>query len=78
MSIWLPGNYRVAFSLDSVVETHVAQAAAEAYVAKTGKSLYVPGLGVIEPEPEPGPEPEPEPDPEAGAETVETKPRAKS
>lgn len=64
MSIYLPNVYRAAFSLDSVVDEDVAQAAAEAYVARTGETIYVPGLGEIAPA---ASEPEPEPEPEAVA-----------
>lgn len=54
MSIYLPNVYRTAFSLDSVVDESVAQTAAEAYVARTGETIYVPGLGEIAPSaPEP-------------------------
>ena len=64
MSIYLPNVYRAAFSLDSVVDEDVAQAAAEAYVARTGETIYVPGLGEIAPA---ASEPEPETEPEAVA-----------
>ena len=48
MSVYLPNVYRTAFGgLDSVVDDAVAKKAAEAYVAKTGKSVYIPGLGTI-------------------------------
>ena len=47
MSVYLPNVYRTAFGLDSVVDEAVAKKAAEAYVAKTGKSVYIPGLGTI-------------------------------
>ena len=47
MSVYLPNNYRLAFNCDSVVPESVAKKKAEAYAAKTGKSVYIPGLGVI-------------------------------
>lgn len=59
MSVYLPNNYRLAFGCDSVVPESVARAKAEAYAAKIGKTIYVPGLGEIggtAPEPEPTPD----------------------
>ena len=61
MSVYLPNGYRLAFNCDSVVPVSVAKAKAEAYAKKTGKAVYIPGLGVIggtDPEPEPEPEPD--------------------
>ena len=47
MSVYLPNGYRLAFNCDSVVPESVAKKKAEAYAAKTGKPVYIPGLGVI-------------------------------
>ena len=47
MSVYLPNVYRLAFNCDSVVPESVAKAKAEAYAKRTGKSVYIPGLGVI-------------------------------
>ena len=47
MSVYLPNGYRLAFGCDSVVPESVAKAKAEAYAKKTGKSIYIPGLGVF-------------------------------
>ena len=47
MSVYLPNGYRLAFNCDSVVPESVAKAKAEAYAAKTGKPVYIPGLGVF-------------------------------
>lgn len=65
MSVYLPNNYRLAFGCDSVVPESVAKAKAEAYAKKTGKSVYIPGLGIIG-----GTPPAPEPDPTIGNLTV--------
>ena len=63
MSVYLPNNYRLAFNCDSVVPESVAKAKAEAYAKKTGKSVYIPGLGIIGGTP-------PAPDPTIGTLTV--------
>lgn len=55
MSVYLPNGYRLAFNCDSVVPESVARAKAEAYVKKTGKPVYIPGLGVIGGSPAPDP-----------------------
>lgn len=52
MSVYLPNVYRLAFGCDSVVPESVAKAKAEAYAAKTGKPVYIPGLGQISPTPD--------------------------
>jgi len=49
MSVYLPNGYRLAFNCDSVIPESVAKKKAEAYVAKTGKTIYVPGLGQFSP-----------------------------
>ena len=54
-SVYLSNNYRLAFNCDSVVPAHVAEAKAEAFAQRTGKSIYVPGLGNF-PRSGPGPE----------------------
>ena len=48
-SIYLPNNYRAAFHCESVVPAHVAQTKAQAYVDRTKKTIYVPGLGNFSP-----------------------------
>ena len=55
MSVYLPNNYRLAFGCDSVVPEAVAKKKAEAYAARTGKTIYVPGLGEIGGSPAPDP-----------------------
>ena len=53
-SVYLPNGYRLAFNCDSVVPAHVAERKAQAYVERTGKTIYVPGLGNFSPaQPEP-------------------------
>ena len=44
-SVYLSNNYRLAFNCDSVVPAVLAEAKAEAFAQRTGKSFYVPGLG---------------------------------
>lgn len=63
MSVYLPNGYRLAFNCDSVVPESVAKKKAEAYAAKTGKPVYIPGLGVFGGGP-------PAPDPTIGDLTV--------
>ena len=63
MSVYLPNGYRLAFNCDSVVPESVAKAKAEAYAKKTGKPVYIPGLGVFGGDP-------PAPDPTIGNLTV--------
>ena len=56
-SVYLSNNYRLAFNCDSVVPAHVAETKAKAYAKRTGKTVYVPGLGQVtgsDPEPDPG------------------------
>jgi hypothetical protein len=48
-SIYLPNNYRAALGCESVVPAHVAETKAKAYVERTGKTIYVPGLGNFSP-----------------------------
>ena len=62
-SVYLSNNYRLAFNCDSVVPAHVAETKAQAYAKRTGKTIYVPGLGQFTGS---TPEPEPEPDPDGG------------
>lgn len=56
-SIYLPNNYRAALGCESVVPAHIAETKAKAYVERTGKTIYVPGLGNFSPA---APKPEPE------------------
>ena len=65
MSIYLPNGYRLAFNCDSVVSESVAREKAEAYVAKTGETIYVPGLGQFSPSGGDGGDPDPDPGPDA-------------
>ena len=51
MSIYLPNVTRLELGLDSVVDKGVVEDAALAYVLKTGKAIYIPGLGQISPAP---------------------------
>ena len=53
MSVYLPNVYRLAFNCDSVVPESVAKAKATAYCDRTGKTIYVPGLGEVSPTPAP-------------------------
>lgn len=46
-SVYLPNGYRLAFNCDSVVPASVATKKAQAYVERTGKTIYVPGLGTF-------------------------------
>ena len=48
-SIYLWNAYQLAFNCDSVVPAHVAETKAQAYVERTGKTIYVPGLGNFSP-----------------------------
>ncbi len=57
-SVYLPTGYRLAFNCDSVVPASVATKKAQAYVERTGKTIYVPGLGTFSSTP-----PEPPADP---------------
>ena len=57
-SVYLPNGYRLAFNCDSVVPASVATKKAQAYVERTGKTIYVPGLGTFSSTP-----PEPPADP---------------
>jgi len=61
-SIYLPNNYRAALGCESVVPAHVAETKAKAYVERTGKTIYVPGLGNFSPA-EPNTESDKEPAP---------------
>ena len=46
-SIYLSNNLRLALGLNSVEPAHRALKKAEAYAARTGKVVYIPGLGEI-------------------------------
>ena len=67
-SVYLPNNYRLAFNCDSVVPAHVAETKAKAYAKRTGKTIYVPGLGQIT-----GSTPEPDPDTDGAGKTKRSK-----
>jgi len=58
-SVYLPNGYRLAFNCDSVVPAHVAEKKATAYAERTGKSIYVPGLGTFPRSTPPAPESDP-------------------
>ena len=58
-SVYLSNGYRLAFNCDSVVPAHVAKKKAEAYALRTGKTIYVEGLGTF---PQSAPEPDPQPE----------------
>lgn len=51
MSVYLPNVTRLELGLDSVADKSVVEAAAMAYVLRTGKAIYIPGLGQISPAP---------------------------
>ena len=57
-SVYLSNGYRLAFNCDSVVPASVATKKAQAYVERTGKTIYVPGLGTFSSTP-PAPESDP-------------------
>ena len=52
-SVYLPNGYRLAFNCDSVVPASVATKKAQAYAERTGKTIYVPGLGTFSSTPKP-------------------------
>ena len=62
-SVYLPNNYQIAFSCESVVPAKVAIAKASAYAKRRKRNIYVPGIGhfdedgnQVDPTP-PGPDP---------------------
>lgn len=62
MSIYLPNGYRIAWNCNSVVDEEVAKELAQNWADKTGRTFYVPDLGMfgpagepIDPDPDPGP-----------------------
>ena len=44
-SVYLPNNYQIAFSCESVVPAKVAIAKASAYAKRRKRNIYVPGIG---------------------------------
>lgn len=60
MSVYLPNGYRIAWNCNSVVDVEVAKELAQNWADKTGRSFYVPDLGMFGPagdpiDPDPGP-----------------------
>ena len=60
-SVYLPNNYQIAFSCESVVPAKVAIAKASAYAKRRKRNIYVPGIGHFD---EDGNQVDPTPDPE--------------
>ena len=52
-SIYLTNNQRIALQCDSVVPKSVAETKAQAYADRTGKSIYIDGIGETGPTPAP-------------------------
>lgn len=50
-SIYLTNNQRIALQCDSVVPKSVAETKAQAYADRTGKSIYIDGIGETAPTP---------------------------
>ena len=57
-SIYLTNNQRIALGCDSVVPKSVAADKAQAYADRTGKNIYIDGIGEVGPTPEEPDEPE--------------------
>ena len=66
-SVYLTNNQRLAFGCDSVVPMKVAVAKAKAWSDRTGKSVYIDGIGHIGDDPH---IPDPDPDPFIGEVTA--------
>ena len=52
-SIYLTNNQRIALQCDSVVPKSVAETKAQAYADRTGKTIYIDGIGATGPTPAP-------------------------
>ena len=50
-SIYLTNNQRIALQCDSVVPKSVAETKAQAYADRTGKNIYIDGIGEVGPTP---------------------------
>ena len=53
-SVYLTNNQRIVLQCDSVVPKSVAATKAQAYADRTGKNVYIDGIGVTTPTVAPG------------------------